>query len=115
MLVNNSLILRNDLPKFYDTHYMITPITNREITNNNQINSIYKINRVNPINNLRNSSNLPPPLKGEGEGGGVLPKNDKTDLWLSENNTIKTITAISLRSTLSSNFPIFASLSKKNQ
>ena len=35
-------IIRNDLPKFYDTHYMMPPISNREISNN-RINQIYKI------------------------------------------------------------------------
>lgn len=34
-------IFRNDLPKFYDTHYMMPPITNREITKN-QVNLFFK-------------------------------------------------------------------------
>ena len=52
-------ILRNDLPKFYDTHYMMPPITNREITNNNKINQIDKISdNINSNSKVRSVKEL---------------------------------------------------------
>ena len=74
MLFVHAASLRKDLPKFYDTHYMLPPITNREVIKNNHSNTRRPPHKKKSINSEPLCYSL-----SFGGGGGYFPDMEKRE------------------------------------